>query len=45
MYSDIVLIPYLAVTTSSEADITPYDITTEEFSTFLTITPIAQEVA
>ena len=36
---DIVLLPYLAVTTSSTAPLTPYDITTEEFLSFITITP------
>lgn len=43
--SNIVLIPYLAVTTSSTAPLTPYTITTEEFLSFISITPIAQEVA
>ena len=43
--SGIVLVPYLAVTTSSTAPLTPYDITTEEFLSFLTITPIAQDAA
>lgn len=41
--SGIVLIPYLAVTTSSAAPITPYDITTEEFLSFITITQINVE--
>lgn len=38
-----ILIPYLAVTTSSTAPITPYDITTEEFLSFISITPITEE--
>lgn len=42
MDSGIVLIPYLAVTTSSTAPITPYDITTEEFLSFISITPITE---
>lgn len=42
-YSGIVLIPYLAVTTSSNVDLTPYDITTEEFLSFISITPITEE--
>lgn len=37
--SGIVLIPYLAVTTSSTAPLTPYDITTEEFLSFISIEP------
>ena len=37
--SDIVLVPYLAVTTSSTAPLTTYDITTEEFLSFISITP------
>lgn len=45
MDSGIVLIPYLAVTTSSTAPITPYDITTEEFLSFISIAPITEEVA
>lgn len=38
----IVLIPYLAVTTSSTAPLTTYDITTEEFFSFISITPITK---
>ena len=41
--SGIVLIPYLAVTTSSTAPITPYDITTAEFLSFISIAPITEE--
>lgn len=33
------LVPYLAVTTSSNVDLTPYNITTEEFLSFISITP------
>lgn len=33
------LVPYLAVTTSSNIDLTPYNITTEEFLSFISITP------
>ena len=36
------LIPCLALTTSSEADLRFYDLTTEEFSSFITITPITE---
>ena len=43
--SGIVLIPYLAVTTSSTAPLTPYDITTEEFLSFISITPLGEEAA
>ena len=41
--SGIVLIPYLAVITSSTAPLTPYDITTEEFSSFISIVPITKK--
>lgn len=37
-----VLIPCLAVTTSSNVDPTYYDITTAEFSSFITITPLTK---
>ena len=33
------LVPYLAVTTSSNVDLTPYNITTDEFLSFISITP------
>lgn len=36
------LIPCLAVTTSSNLDLKFYDLTTEEFSSFLTITPVTK---
>lgn len=42
MSSGIVLVPYLAVTKSSSIDPTPYDITTEEFLSFISITPITK---
>ena len=38
--SDIVLVPYLAVTKSSTVPLTTYDITTEEFLSFISIPPI-----
>lgn len=40
--SGIVLIPYLAVTTSSTAPLTPYDITNEEFLSFISIAPLTE---
>lgn len=38
-----VLVPYLAVTTSSNVDPTPYPLTTEEFLSFISITPLSEE--
>ena len=43
--SGIVLIPYLAVTTSSTAPLTPYNITKDEFLSFISITPLSEEAA
>ena len=40
--SDIVLVPYLAVTTSTTAPLTLYNITTEEFLSFISITPLTE---
>ena len=34
------LIPYVAIKTSSQSDATPVDITTDEFLSFITITPL-----
>lgn len=39
----VMLVPYLAVTTSSTAPLTQYDITTEEFLSFISIAPNTEE--
>lgn len=39
VYQEIKLIPYVALKTSSQVDARPVDITTDEFLSFITITP------
>ena len=43
VYQEIKLIPYVALKTSSQVDARPVDITTDEFLSFLTITPLSEE--
>lgn len=39
VFNEIKLIPYVALKTSSQSDANPVDITTDEFLSFITITP------
>lgn len=43
VYQEIKLIPYVALKTSSQVDARPVNITTAEFLSFISITPITEE--